>query len=449
MFRQYIPMFLLVILLCPSLKNVSAQDRVKKDYPVIGQPIADFYFKEVSHYKTTHATIKEFAGKPTILDFFSTYCTSCFASLPEVNRLSQKFKKNLNYLMVGYDDQFIRGSYERYRQKFSLALTVAYDSVIFKKFRIKGVPFLIWINKDGIIEYITASGETTDKNIEDFINEKPMHLADYSYEATLKKYAVTDSRIQEDTGLLFKSQLSRWNISMAQLDNGGLRIGSDLRADVSNSPKLFQVTGMALESLYLYAFFGIPSISPNNAMSLEYSGKLVLNIKDSSVFKYDFERGLNVFCYSQSLPKERADARSRMSILQRDLQNYFQYDAHIENRPVTCYKLVATEDAKEKLKSAATQRSGKVSFDGLHLKKIKMGVVLTHIRHYLGTKYTILDETGITDDIDIDMDAVMQDFDEVRNALRKNRLDLVKTEKIVKCIVISDPVKTIINTILK
>jgi hypothetical protein len=50
----------------------------------------------------------------------------------------------------------------------------------------------------------------------------------------------------------------------------------------------------------------------------------------------------------------------------------------------------------------------------------------------------VINKTGIEYNIDIDVKAYMKDFNDVKNALNKNGLDLVAGTKLMNAIIVSD-----------
>jgi len=74
-----------------------------------------------------------------------------------------------------------------------------------------------------------------------------------------------------------------------------------------------------LENIYFFAYLGTSTVGWGNYG--KYYDKLVLEISDSTLFKYDFKTGKNLFCYAVNLPRSQATVERVMDIMQRDLKN--------------------------------------------------------------------------------------------------------------------------------
>ncbi len=127
--------------------------------------------------------------------------------------------------------------------------------------------------------------------------------------------------------------------------------------------------------------------------------------------------------------------------MQRDLQNYFGFDVTVELRMMPCWELVASNIAKEKLKT----KGGRPKFDGDYLSGFRLtNQPVFHIikslwaMHQLGPPF--MDRTGISNNIDFVMESGTFDLNDALECLRKNGLDLVKNEKEMKVIVIRNRV---------
>jgi thiol-disulfide isomerase/thioredoxin len=158
----------IVLLLYSEVPLLAQQKKVM--YPQIGMPCPDILFQEVHHYDKNRIRISDFKGRWLILDLFSTGCRACFQSFPKVNQLQKDFKGKVQFLLVGRDDNFIRDAYEKFRTRLKLDLAIAFDTLSFYHFGVKGVPHLMVIDDKGIVRAITSS--LTKTNIQDFLNGK-------------------------------------------------------------------------------------------------------------------------------------------------------------------------------------------------------------------------------------------------------------------------------------
>jgi hypothetical protein len=131
-----------------------------------------------------------------------------------------------------------------------------------------------------------------------------------------------------------------------------------------------------------------------------------------------------------------------MGVMQNDLKNFFGYDVRVETRKMSYWRLVA--DAKWRSKLISKSDTSFVA--GIaRIEFIIRNRPIKNIINFLAASFQngppFIDETGINENIDLTIHALVTDFDEIKASLNENGLDLVKGEKEMKVIVIRDPKK--------
>jgi hypothetical protein len=192
----------------------------------------------------------------------------------------------------------------------------------------------------------------------------------------------------------------------------------------------FQALGAPLYMLYNYAYYG--KAIPDSGYKLEP----VLDITDSTVFQFSSSKQL--FCYSLSVPKAQASQERLQYIMQRDLEIYFGYSAKVEEREVPCWKLVATPYAAKRLQTKGgtgefREIIPKADFEA---RNWPFSEFLQLLRAY--NQKEVIDESGISGNIDVEMHCILTDVGEVQKGLSVYGLSLVRGEKREKVLVISD-----------
>jgi hypothetical protein len=433
-------------------------------YPVIGMPCPEITFKNIEYYPKRQVNIKDFRGSWLIVDFWNKHCAASMQSLSKINKLRKQFANQVEFLLIGYtgsqysfdlipDSKTIKDLYENIKRKQNLDLPVSYDSVLFNQFDIGPCPYVIIIDDKGIVRGITYS--ITSDDIKDFLNGKNPVLASAFNRRQLsesnrsfdprKPYLVTGN-VREDTIFLFRSLLSKWRpgIPMQQ---------SDYFWSISPPYHLFQLSCVSLSNLYDCAYgdtiWNIP-YSGNSMMPNSY-GKYWLNplleLPDSSNFEYDLKTGRGLYCYSLSVPLSKAKTLIMREIMKNDLRNYFGYDVSVELRQMPYWKLIASEDAKINLRTKGIAISADSDADGYSRFEIINGPVYKLIQVLWGNHQSeppFIDETGIKGNIDIRLDADLSDLNDIKKSLQQYGLDLEKSVKEMKVIIIR-PNKGIIN----
>jgi thiol-disulfide isomerase/thioredoxin len=417
-------------------------------YPKTGTACPDFTLKNIVYFKKPQASSSDFRGKWLILDFWTSRCASCIESFPHTNKLRQEFKDKVEFMLIGLDDKHIRSLYERVKSRYNLDLPVAYDTTLFTKFGVPSVPHLIWIDDKGVVQAITGKEELSSDNIRAFLAGKKVSLPEkinigdkekraHSYDYT-KPFLIKGNG-GNDTAYMYRSILADWKPSM------GVIVYDPDYFNTFIYPNQVLVIGIPLINLYEMAYgdtiphrpllFNPPK--PNNYG--KYWIEPILEVKDQSPFKFDYSLGLNLFSYNLTVPPVKANKRYLQEIMQRDLQNYFGYIVKIEDRVMPCWKLIADKNVIQKFKSKGG--TPKLDGDGLSGQVFinqPISAVISILWGQNQNEPPIFDETGLDFNVDLTIDAILHELGDVKNSLRKSGLDLVKGEKKMKVIVISD-----------
>jgi hypothetical protein len=204
----------------------------------------------------------------------------------------------------------------------------------------------------------------------------------------------------------------------------------------------FEVIGYDLKRLYRIAYGDTLSHSfgpyPNSYG--KFWPQPILELRDSSDFVFKTNSAMNTYNYSLIVPNRKNSLTYMQQIMQRDLSAYFGHEAIAEERMMPCWNLVATEGAKKKLKSSGRKFS-KIPTDrtDILLTDKPVSSLVEQLYFCFAKENPIIDLTGISTNIDIYVAGVKSDFQDIRAGLRKNGLDLVKSEKKMKVVVIRDP----------
>ncbi|SMG15719.1 TlpA family protein disulfide reductase [Sphingobacterium psychroaquaticum] len=114
--------------------------------------------------------------KPTIINFWATWCVPC---IKELRLLDSVLKESdaVNILSVTYEDEnTIQSFLERNIDLKSGRLNILTSDTIFKSyFPHRILPHNIWINTEGLVEYITGGEDMNKDNILLFKNNQPIN----------------------------------------------------------------------------------------------------------------------------------------------------------------------------------------------------------------------------------------------------------------------------------
>ncbi|MBN9383533.1 MAG: TlpA family protein disulfide reductase [Chitinophagaceae bacterium] len=438
------------ILFCCAFILLSAdligQTKTEICYPEVGKLMPDFTLRNIMYYPKKTARLSDFKGKWLLLDFWNKFCGACIASFPHTNEVQKQLGNQVQVMLVGIQDMDgeIEKVYAKYRKVNGLTMPCAFDSTLANRFDIFAGPYSILIDEKGIVRCITLTLSVND--MKGFLSGNPPDLPaihrqeDGSYDlATERVYQFDDEKPYllkgnggEDTGFLFRTVLSSW-FPNKQRQSMPYTIAENL------DKGRFQALGVPLEWLYSYAFFGVGRWGYGDTLRYgKFYGTPILETRDSAKFQYSYKYGKNLYAYSLWINGKTCTEASVKATMQKDLDAFFGFETKIESRSCPYWSLIAAEEAKGKLRSKGGRPYFKelihAGFSARNWSFKEFMKWLTYHQRDL----VILDESGFSGNMDIDMDCIPENFDDLKKALKSNGLDLVPGKKEMKVLVIRD-----------
>jgi peroxiredoxin/YHS domain-containing protein len=134
-----------------SVKEVATFKKDPESFlpPVLPRPAPSFSLRSLSGEKVNLTDVK---GKVVLIDYWATWCGPCVATMPEMQRLHEKYSaKGLTILGVSVDEEgekkvkpFIA------RRKFTYPILLD-DQSTWKAYNAKVIPALFLVDKEGRI----------------------------------------------------------------------------------------------------------------------------------------------------------------------------------------------------------------------------------------------------------------------------------------------------------
>ncbi len=426
---------------------------IEPHYPEIGKPCPQFLLTGIENYPVAQKSLKDFKGKPFILDFFTFGCSSCFESFPKINLLKEVYGSGLDILLVGKEEKGIHELYERFKEREELNLPIAYTRNLFSYLGIHYVPFVLWVDAKGIVRAVTTSHEITTQNVDLFLKGQDFYFVDESHKAEMSKDLQYDwekpllihQNGGDDTAFLFRSVLSNWNPKLPQ-EMPAFVSNTEFKKYAYNKEDRFQATGIWLSHLYQMAYGDTVWALPSSDMEInpicygQWANEPELLIKDSSQFKFDFSTGKGIYCYSLIVPPGRFGTQDLKRMMQNDLSNYFLYTVSVEDKLLPCWLLEADSSARSLLLSKGgypkVDEGGR--FD-VKLNNVPMKALIYHLFTSHQDAPPFIDETGITENIDMQIDGFADDsVENIAGRLKRYGLLLHPGKRMMKVIVIRD-----------
>ncbi|WP_164112359.1 MULTISPECIES: TlpA family protein disulfide reductase [Sphingobacterium] len=168
---RYIKIILFVL---STITNIYAQESERL---LPGQQLPDLKFNNFLSTHLDSETFKLLSGKATVLDFGSTGCAPCIASLDKFQSLMSIYGEKLQVISVTAEkEERVRKFLKSNAIGKQLTIPIIYeDSVLHKLFPHLSTPHLVWVNKHGIIVAFTNHDYVTPAHIESFVNDEKLN----------------------------------------------------------------------------------------------------------------------------------------------------------------------------------------------------------------------------------------------------------------------------------
>lgn len=416
----------LLIILCMDVNGQQFRKSL-----IIGDKVDDLPLPNVEYASFKNAKISDFLGKWLILDFWSTGCVSCINSFPKINRIKNSVHGKYQILLVGKEHHSIRTTYEKYREKYGLELSVMYDTLLFKYFEVRAVPRMVIIDTAGKLYAIGSTLDLTEEKLQQLItSQKP------SFNELLEQKPLPQKTILNE-GVVRLSSLEKYT-----------------RKQIPYVPYFFQpyiwsnfnkngieFYGATLLSLYQIAYFGKEPSDPFD--SLRYGriwpGVVLKNI-DKSEVEYDGKSDKILFNYKLLVGDTNISSETLQLMMQRDLKNVFPYNPTVQYRKMPCYYMKISKKMAKQFKTKGgpeLNMNMEESSIGIYLQNCTIRDLLEWIYIYHPLSPPIIDVTNIQFPIDIKIDAIMSDFNDIKKALSSQGIKLVKGQKKMHTLVLN------------
>ncbi len=162
-----------------SLLSMGSYGQTNAVIPLkIGDKVPDIIIRRLLRNEADIAMPDLYKDNVLIINFWATWCAPCLRELPVLDSLAKINKGKLKVLSVAYEKQDVVNSFFKKRQEINTSdiLISTGDTVLIRYFKHFTIPHNIWIDKQGIVKYITGADEIVAKNISNFIDNQPMDL---------------------------------------------------------------------------------------------------------------------------------------------------------------------------------------------------------------------------------------------------------------------------------
>lgn len=415
------------------LKVMSSFSQQVNYQPVeIGKRIPSQALDHLYKQAGKHHKFSELKKDLIILDFWNIWCTACVKSFPKLDSLQAIYNNQIQILLITNNSEYeVSKLFSKpFLKKITLPL-VTDDSVFTKMFPHESVPHHVWIDRDGIVQFITYGYNTIEKNIVDYLSGKKLSLSHKSEKFNLDFSKPLWAKENESFSkkINYYSYLSKW------LSECGLG-GKSKFTDTMSRKIGLRVINQSILSLYKIAFGGFEE------GDFRFSNRIILEVHNpqSLISPIDEENtddwnNHNLVCYEISIPLSKR--ASLYKLMQDDLEKYFNYTAVIEKRKIKCLSLIRSTK-NDKLRSSGKDRNVENKNNGLIIQNETLSNSLIPRLQIANSNIStpIIDRTGYTGAVDIIINSSLIDISTLRKELWRYDLDLIFEETELEMLVI-------------
>lgn len=413
----------------PEQEKEPVGESPEKTFLHIGDKIPDQVFA-ISNYRKPTARISDFKGKAVLLDLWGVNCKGCIKAMPKMQALQEQFKDDLQIIYVTRDSkQQVAKLAERLAlvRNNNLPSVTGEDSLA-HRFDYKFVPRHVWVNKNGVIQYITSSEKTTEENLRKFLLGESLNFGEN-----------VDISVNSDNPLLVElhpylgNKLAVYSYLAPRKSSRYSFGGSDgRRTDKNGNIKGLYNTAASIQRLYKMAF---------DKMVLERDSRVVMEFEGWESHLPDYTSGENLYIYDLMIHTGWPDEKVFLYI-KWQLDLFFDIKSSLQNRMVDCYILKVTAAEKLKTKSPEDTPYSELVDQVYHFKNKPWFTIVPSLNGFGidRTPKEIIDETGLERTFKVDMQISMDftDLDKVNRSLQPYGLRIVEEKRELEVIVLED-----------
>ena len=400
----------------------------------IGDTIPNITLRHVLNAPSDSIRFSDLKGKLVIIDFWATWCSPCVAMRPRMDSLQAKFSQRLQFLPVAYQTEKEIKQFNAKNAKasqYTLIPEVTEDKQLTLLFPHRSLPHYVWIGTKGEVIAVTELKDVTEANVRTAIATGSLSVRqkiDVRVPYTSTYPIFLNGNAGNVNNLFFHSILTGYT--------PGIGSGASLKTDSLGNYKITHRNESILKLL-----------STAYAKGLFFpDSRVIQNVKrpediyvDKSGLEYtDWMAAGHAYCYELRVP---ARLKSQaFDLMQRDLQLLFpDYRASLQTRAMPCLVLVRTsEEERYRYKDGAVEKS--YNRNGYLIRGGTFTSLTTALEliDMAGHKKPIINGTGYTGLIDMDIQAPMNNVSAVNEQLGKYGLKIVQKAADVKVLVIED-----------
>ncbi|MEN5378764.1 TlpA family protein disulfide reductase [Sphingobacterium kitahiroshimense] len=378
--------------------------------PIIGIG-DDFKYEKslsVTNFFKETVTFDELEKDLIILDFFNTYCTTCIEAMPKYKEIQSQYTDRLRILPVSTEERpKIHGMIERNSkivdQDFPIVLE---DKLLSEMFPYLSVPHLVWIFKNKVIA-ITMGDMLTSKNIDKILNNETV-----AYWPIKNDFPIAINHTKKEEFESF-TKIGKYK--------NGLPAKFDI--DTIGNYIYFKMDNVAPIQAFLYLYGLIEKLPLMKKERMIFNVAQIGRLLNIDSLPYSEWLQQHAFCYESSWPIA-INEKSQINFVISDLSNRLGYKVNLDKREANIWEIVKRKQLRNKAMKAMSDK----------LQRLDVSIQLLEI---LNKDFPpILFDTKQSNTM-IHLEQV-KDFQSLRESLRQQGFDLIKSRKKITSLIISE-----------
>lgn len=299
----------------------------------IGDKLPDLQFLHLINTKSTTISLHQLNNQLVLLEFWSSRCTACVASMVKLSALQEKFKDRLQVILVTVDSHTMVQEFFRKKPHLKqLGLPVSCNDQKLKNvFPHKAVPHVIWINHKKEIVAITASDQVTEQNIQQLLNGNQLKLPlkweymEYTPDSPLfSTLAIQEKQVKFSTLLTGPVPEIPSGIALVKNENR--------RKVVARNATLRSMLAFTYRQSLSIPFF-------------EYKQRITSNL--DSLMQQEF-------CFEVVVPPNYSE-QELLQTMRRNLEHILNFTSIIEKQKLQCYIIRPSDSSSHQSKSTHSE----------------------------------------------------------------------------------------------
>lgn len=435
-------LIVLVAVLCINA-NGDAQTRTTPKFKMnsaglqIGDTVPDVAFEKVWNYTAPSAHLSDFRGKWLIVDLYATWCTNCLTAMPHLQALRDKFKDQLQVLVVTYEhDTIFQNTRNKVKLLRSSRLPIATgDSLLHQLFPHRGIPHEVWIDPQGVVRAITAADQVTAANVEAMISGKEVALIQ---KTDLMQYSTHDPLVTGDSEFVYRTLLTKKKGSSSKI----------YVEETGEKVKRILMLNNSVAAMFYYAAYKGDLGSIMNPKRIYFQTRNVEKwLRPQTFPTSDYITGShweeeNLYCYETIFPNLILKKEACKYMLD-DLNRLFPVKGVLEKRKTACWVIVNRKTKGKPYHNLGDQL--KMAWDGGRLLKVEQMPfenLITILNANRVNMDPIVNETGYHGKVTMELNLPVYNSElsitDLRKMLNRYGLDLKQAERMIDQLVIKD-----------